>query len=146
MFAGFVLLILLTMKLFPELPLSRLLHHALVEAPLRRLAGMGRRHLIYAAVLIVMSFTAGELVLLFGSADIVMLLAWDVSLYVDALIATWTLSAVARSKAAWRALAARLPRLRMARPRTPRRRREGSGTAANDAEDDGRAWAYAMAA
>lgn len=138
MLAGLALLVVAVMKLFPELPLSRLLHHHLVEAPMRALGTMRRRHLIYVLVLVVMSLSAGELVLLLGSADVVMLMAWDASLYVDALIAAWTMSALLRGKAVWRALVARVPRLKAARPRTPRRRRKEERKPANDTDEDGR--------
>jgi len=141
MFAGFVLLIILTMKLFPDVPTSRLLHRALVEAPLRGLVAMSRRHLIYGLVLVAMLLAGAEMILMLGSTDLVMLMAWDVSLYVDAVIATWTIATVARGKAVWHALVARVT----PRPRAPRRRREASKTAANDADDGGH-WAYARAA
>jgi hypothetical protein len=147
MLAGFVLLIILTMKLFPRMPASLLLHRALVEAPLRGLAAMSRRHLIYGAVLVAMLFAGTELIMLAGSTDLVMLMAWDVSLYVDAVIATWAIATAARGKAAWQALAARVTGRRgMPRPRAPRRRREGTRTAANDAGEDGGPWIYARAA
>jgi hypothetical protein len=144
MFAGLMSLVVLVMKLFPELPFARSLHQALVEAPLRALEKATRRHLIYALVLVVMSFSAGELVMLLGSADFLLLMAWDVSLYVDALIATWTLSAALSVKTvAVRAL----DRVRgLARPRSPRRRREARRAAANDADDDGGDRTYARAA
>lgn len=147
MLAGLMLLIILAMKLFPTLPVSRMLHVALVEAPLRQLAAMGRRHLIYAAVLVGLVFAGSEVILLLGSADMVMLLAWDVSLYIDAVIATWTLSIVARGKASWQTLGTGVAECwhRVSRPRAPRRRREGS-RAANDTDDDERAWVYALAA
>lgn len=139
MLAGFALLIILTMKLFPDIPASRLLHRALVEAPLRKLAAMERRHWIYGAVLVAMLFAGTEMIMLLGSTDFVILMAWDVSLYVDALIATWTLAAVARSKAAWRMI---LP-ARRPKPRARRRRRVEIGKAANDSDEDGEGWAYA---
>ena len=141
MFAGFVLLVIAMMKLFPELPTSRTLHRALVEAPLDRLAKMGRRHLIYAAVLVGMMFAGAEMVMLLGSADLMMLMAWDVSLYVDALIATWTLSAVMRGKAAWRTLAAPFFRPLRRAPRS--RRRIVRKPAANDSEEGPGAYARA---
>ena len=33
-----------------------------------------------------------------GSSDFLMLMAWDISLYVDAVIAVWTVAAVTRLK------------------------------------------------
>jgi hypothetical protein len=147
MFAGLVLLIILTMKLFPDLPVSRQLHRALVEAPLRSLAAITRAHLIFGVVLLAMLFSATELIMVLGSADFLMLIAWDVSLYVDAVIATWTIAAVTRGKAMWQAFAQVASRpLRAARRRSPRRRRIGSQEAANDADDGGAARTYARAA
>jgi hypothetical protein len=148
MFAGIVLLVIMAMRLFPEIPLSRALHRALVEAPLERLAAMSRRHLIYAALLAGMMLAGAEIILLLGSADMAMLMAWDVSLYVDALIATWTISALVWGKSAWNAVAARClsPFRTAARPRAPRRRREASRSADKDSDEDGGGRAYALAA
>jgi hypothetical protein len=147
MFAGLVLLVIMTMKLFPDLPISRQLHRELVEVPLRKLAAMTRAHLIFGLVALAMLFTASELIMLLGSADFVMLMAWDVSLYVDALLAAWTVAAVTRGKAAWQALAAVVTRpLRTARRRSPRRPRSGTQQAANDSDGDGTGWTYARAA
>lgn len=148
MFAGLVLLVILTMKLFPDLPVSRDLHRGLVELPLAKLAAMRRTHLIFALVLVGMLFTASELIMLLGSADLIMLIAWDVSLYVDAVIAAWTIAAVSRGKAAWQALVLTVTRpFRAARQRARRRRRDGSaGKAANDSDEDGAGWTYARAA
>ncbi|HEV7660447.1 MAG TPA: hypothetical protein VGO55_11435 [Allosphingosinicella sp.] len=147
MFAGLMLLMILTVKLFSEVPASRLLHRTLVEAPLRGLAVMSRRHLIYGAVVVAMLFAGTELIMMLGSTDLVMLMAWDVSLYVDAVIATWTIATVARGRTAWQMLAACLAGRRgTPRPRAPRRRRAGSKTAANDAGEDRGHWTYACAA
>jgi hypothetical protein len=147
MFAGLVLLIILTMKLFPDLPVSRQLHRGLVEVPLRRLAAMTRAHLIFGLVALAMLFTASELIMMLGSADFVMLIAWDVSLYVDAVIAGWTIAAVTRSKAAWQVLAAMVARpLRTARRRAPQRQRSPAREAANDSDDHISRWPNARAA
>jgi hypothetical protein len=144
MLAGLLLLVILTMKLFPAVPASRFLHRMLVELPLQRLAVMDRRHLIFGVMLVGMLFASAELIMMLGSADVVMVMAWDVSLYVDALLAAWALAAVARSKAAWRAFADIMTRpLRTARRRTPRRRRAAATKAANDADEDRPVWAYA---
>jgi hypothetical protein len=148
MVAGIVLLVITAMRLFPAIPLSRALHRALVEAPLQRLGAMSRRHLIYGALLAGMMLAGAEIVLLLGSADMAMLMAWDVSLYVDALIATWTLSALVRGKSAWNVVAARWlsPLRRAARPRARRQRRDPTRTAAKDPDEDAGGRAYALAA
>lgn len=145
MATGFILLIIAMMKLFPTLPVSRLLHRTIVELPLLKLATMDRRHVIFGVALLVMLVTASEMIMLLGSADVAILLAWDVSIYLDAVLAIWTLAAVTRSKAAWQSLAGILTRpFRGARRRAPRRRREGGCTAANDSEEG--PGGYALAA
>lgn len=147
MIAGSLLLVIVTMKLFPRVPVSRMLHQMLVEAPLAALATMSRRHMIFGLILVAMLFAGAELIMMLGSADVVMVLAWDVSLYVDAVIAAWALAAVARSRAAWQALAGIVTwPLRAEGPRTSRRRRANTEKAANDSDEDGGAWAYAFAA
>ncbi len=148
MFAGLLLLAIVTMKLFPRVPVSRNLHHMLAEAPLAALARMSRRHLLFGVILVgMMLFVSAELIMMLGSADVVMVMAWDVSLYVDAVIAAWTLAAVSRSKAAWQAFAAiATAPFRAARRRAPRRRPAGTEKAANDSDEDGGAWARARAA
>ena len=147
MVAGFLLLIIVTMKLFPQVPLARALHLMLIELPLRKIAVMDRRHLLFGVILVGMLFASAELIMMLGSADIAMVMAWDASVYVDALLATWALAAVARSKAAWQALVGLVTRpLRGARLRSSRRRRANTGKAANDADEDGGAWVYALAA
>ncbi len=149
MLAGLLLLTIVTMKLFPLLPVSHLLHRHLVEIPLRQLEAMDRRHLIFGVILLGMLFAGAELIVLLGSTEAAMLVAWDVSIYVDALLAGWSLAALARSRAGWQSLAGILRRpLRGARRRAPRRRRGGTQKPANDADadSDSEARTYAFAA
>ena len=131
----------------PRLPVSRLLHRLTVEMPLHRLAVLDRRHAIFALILLAMLFVGSEMIMMLGSADIAMLLAWDVSIFVDALVAAWTLAAVSRSRTAWQMLAGIAARpLRGARRRAPRRRRAGLQAAANDSDEDRSAGICARAA
>jgi hypothetical protein len=148
MFAGLLFRLILIMKLCPETPTGRLLHRGLVEAPLEKLATMDRRHIIFAVVALGMLLSFTELIMILGSTDLVMLMAWDVSLYVDAVIATWTIAAVARGKAAWQLGKTRIAGLwRVSpRPRTSRRKSVESKPPANDPDEDGVGWAYALAA
>lgn len=147
MFVGMLFGIVLAMKLFPETPIARAMHRAFVERPLAKLADMSRAHLIFGVIALVMLFSSAELIMLLGSSDLVMLMAWDVSLYVDAAIAVWTVAAVTRLKGAWRYAVSRLGSpLRAARARTSRRRLVTARPPANDADEDGAGWAYALAA
>lgn len=147
MFAGMLFGLILVMKLFPETPAARAMHRGFVEAPLRKLAAMTRRHVIYAVVAAGMLVSGMELIMILGSSDLLLLMAWDMSLYVDAVIATWTVAAVTRIKGFWHALKARMGGVfrRASRPRA-RRSSAGARPAANDSDDEGPGWYYARAA
>lgn len=95
---GFEILILaaiVAMRLFPESPLSQLLHLHLVVRPMDWFSKLERHHLLYAVLLIGMLFAAGEIIAVLGSADVALALAWDVSIYLDA-VAVAAAIAVAR--------------------------------------------------
>lgn len=145
MFAGLLFGIVMTMWLFPELPIARAMHRAFVADPLALAARMTRTHLIFAFVALAMTFSFAELIMLLGSSDIIMLTAWDVSLYVDAVIATWTIAAAARVKSFWRIMMAAIvaPFRRLARPRVSRRRTAEARKPANDGDSEPGAWALA---
>lgn len=147
MFAGMLLGIVLTMHLFPDIPIARSMHRAFVEALLASFGRMTRTHLIFAVVAVAMLVSFSELIMLLGSSDIVMLMAWDVSLYVDAAIAAWTIAAVARAKGFLHYLAARItsPFQRSPRPRASRRRPAEARKPANDPDADGAGWSYVLA-
>lgn len=144
MFVGMLLGVVLTMRLFPKLPISRAMHRAFVADPLALAARMTRTHLIFAALALMMTFAMAELIMILGSSDIVMLMAWDISLYVDAVIATWTVAAAARVKGFWRIVRAMLaaPFRRLPRPRA-RRRPAAARKAANDSDSAAGDWALA---
>jgi hypothetical protein len=148
MLTGLLLVAILVMKLFPETPFARALHRALVAGPLERLAAMDRRHALFALAVIALALFASDMIALIGSADLAFAIAWDVSVYVDALAVAWTLAAIGRSKGAWLAVKARFgpPRGRSIRRPMPRRRRSATQPAANDSADDGDAGRRALAA
>lgn len=140
--------IILTMRLFPEIPISRAMHRAFVEAPVSLSARLTRTHLIFAVAALAMSFCFVELIMVLGSSDLVLVMAWDVSLYVDAVIATWTVAVVTRVKMVWQRLktgAAALVR-HAQRPRAPRRRSSETKRAPDYSDEGGAGWTYALAA
>ena len=127
---GVAIGVLLVMKLFPEIPAARLLHHAFVEQP----AAWTRRHLIFACVLLGLLFSGNQFIMLAGM-DFAVLLAWDSALAIDAAIAAWTAASLGRLAAIrgqvmakWRGL-----RGRQARPRSVRTR---SQTPSADNDDE----------
>lgn len=136
MFAGMLFGIVLTLRLFPDIPVSRAMHRIFVADPLALIARMTRTHLIFALVALAMALSFAELIMLLGSSDLIVPMAWDVSLYVDALIATWTIAAAARAKGFWLVVKARIaaPVRRLPRPRATRRRPAESRKPANDGE------------
>ncbi len=146
MIAAVMIGLMLMVKLLPGIPASKSLHHAFVEAPLEMLATWNRKHLIYGVVLVFVAFS-GQSLIMMGASDLVMVIAWDISLYVDAVIASWMVAATARSKAAWRYLKAQMSRMfRPARRRAPRRQKITIRRPANDADGEGRSPGFALAA
>lgn len=87
----------------PDAPIARLLHRWLVEWPAAKLLTIERRHLIFVFV----AFVSAQAMLSVGLPDIGMVVAWDVSTYLDILLVTWSLAAVANVKAGGRLLAER---------------------------------------
>lgn len=119
----------------PETPAARWLHGTMVEECLRLAEGLERRHLIF----LVIGLFAIEAFALALPADLAVLAVWDVALYVDVMIATWTLSTVARFRsmkalAAIRiaALLAPFRRFRTRARRNRLRRPDARKPAAND--------------
>jgi len=139
MLAGCLLFLIATMLLFPGTAMGRLLHEQLVERPLARLQTVRRHHVLFLIGLVALSLIAGEMVVIMGSFDLAIVLAWDISIYVDVVIATSTLAVMGRAKAAWHVLKTKVFRSRgRARNRARRTSRPGrrSHTSAND-DDEG---------
>ena len=124
---------------------ARWLHRATVEEPLDLLARLERKHILFLIVgLFAIQAYAAVL-----PAELAVALAWDMTAYVDAMIATWALSTFARfnSMKAWAAvrmaaLLAPFRRFRMRARRSRPIRPEARKSAAND--DD--LWPMRMAA
>jgi hypothetical protein len=147
---GFLLSLVLWMWLFPETPVARHLHRHLVEKPVERLGAFERHKVIFWFVACIILAGSAQIVAMLGSAELVTLMAWDLSIYIDAVVATWTLAAVARGKAAYHSLrssALRLPNriLRSCR-RLVRIRSRRARTAAKPANDDEGLAVWALAA
>ncbi len=139
MLAGLFALSMLVMKLYPDTLLARSLHLWLVERPLQMADKFERKHLILVAIIL---FSGPSLAAL-GSAEVAMLYAVDLSLYVDAVLVT-SLSAFAASiKSGWarfvrgagRRLRGHRRGTRSRRVRTPQGRRRAPSN------DDEPAWA-----
>ena len=144
-FALFLAGLIAVMLFAPDTDMARWLHRSTVQEPLDRLARLERKHILFLIVgLFAIQAYAAVL-----PAELAIALAWDMTAYVDAMIATWALSTFARlnSMKAWAAvrvaaLLAPFRRLRMRARRTRPARPEARQPAAND--DD--PWPVPMAA
>jgi hypothetical protein len=149
MIASLLLLTTAFILLFPETPAARLLHRYLAEKPADLLARIERKHVIFAIVGVFVLLSAGEMLAILGS-DVAVLIAWDMSLYLDAAIAVWTASALTRIRSAWsvvcsrvRSIAFRAKSRAVLGRQAKTRRNPGSSPPAND---DDRHPGYQMAA
>ncbi|QIG81246.1 hypothetical protein [Stakelama tenebrarum] len=149
MSAGLLALLLLTMKLWPDVPVVQVMHRWLIAMPLEKLSQLSRKHLLFAVLIGVMALGGFEVIAVLGSADALALVAWDMSLYLDAVIAMWTASAIGRMRGFVSYMRLRLLAAIGRRPRTPRTRSHRQTVraergAANDDDADGApvfAWA-----
>ena len=137
------------MKFAPDTLLSRQLRETLVERPARNLLSIRRAHVIYVLLMAGVLLVFSDMIMLLGSADLILAYAFDLSIYVDALLAVMTLAAAGRASAAatplrrfvhrqWRAITRRLPR----RVRNTRKANRCTGSA----NDDDHRWGFALAA
>jgi hypothetical protein len=127
----------------PDTDIARWLHRATVEQPVRLFERLERKHILFLVVgLFAIQAYAAVL-----PAELAVALAWDMTAYVDAMIATWALSTFARFRSIKALLAVRMAalsapfrrlRARRSRPFRPVTRKP----AAND--DD--PWPVIMAA
>jgi len=99
---GCLIFLWLIMLLLPHSVAGRLLHLQLVERPLAWLAGCKSHHLIYALIIGSIMLGGGELMFLAGP-ELVTMWAMNLSIYFDAVIVTYALSALvaARGLKSW---------------------------------------------
>jgi hypothetical protein len=137
----------LVMTLFPETAAARTLKRLLVDLPAQRLASLDRRQVIFGLVVIAMFLVAQDMVVLLGSVDLAMVYAWDLSLYVDAVLAATALVASSRTSGLRTAARSILPKFRRPAGRRARepRRHSPVAPAAND-DADRRPGIFAVAA
>ncbi len=141
MLIGMLLGLLAVMWRFPETPTARFLHDRLVEQPLRWVARCQRPQLIFAIVIAAMLLCGGEVIAIAGSFDLAVVMAWDLSLFVDAVIATSLVGAIARGRTVFRSLRSRwtapaAPAVRRTRSRSRRGPRRPRRVVRTD-DDDG---------
>jgi len=144
-FALFLAGLIAVMLFAPGTDAARWLHRFTVEEPIRLVERLERKHILFLVVgLFAIQAYAAVL-----PAELAIALAWDMTAYVDAMIATWALSTFARvrSMKAWVAvrMAALLAPLRRLRTRARRNRPVRPDTRKPAANDDD-PWPVLMAA
>lgn len=90
------------LKQHATLPVARTMHRWLVEKPADRLNHMDRRHVIMLVLFALILAFGGELLAAAGPLDLSMVLLWDVSVYLDAVMVSVALATAARSVSAGR--------------------------------------------
>ncbi len=137
MVAGILGLVILIAKLFPETPAGAWLHRHLVDHPLEMISKVELKHIIFllVGVFFIQSFA------MIAPMDFAIVAAWDFTIYIEAVIATSTLSIVTRSRVAWSAFKTKiahlpliraLPRARSRTTRTVEKRPHQNATNDNE--------------
>ncbi|MES2095571.1 MAG: hypothetical protein V4459_02310 [Pseudomonadota bacterium] len=144
MIAAVLVLAMLTVRLAPETAAARWFMRYLVDEPLRLAARIERRHLILLGIMLFLMTVGGEVMVMLGSFDLTMLWALDMSMFVDAAIAAWTIATVARGQRIWSAIKGRV--MRPLRPRARSIRTRAAQRKLPPANDDDRPAALALAA
>jgi hypothetical protein len=124
---------------------ARWLHRATVEEPIRLVERLERKHILFLVVgLFAIQAYAAVL-----PAELAVALAWDMTAYVDAMIATWALSTFARFRSMKALVALRIAALlapfRRLRSRA-RRSRPARLDARKPTANDDDPWPIRMAA
>jgi hypothetical protein len=130
----------LVMTLFPETAFARTLKRFLVDLPAQRLASLDRRQVIFGLVVIAMFLVAQDMIVLLGSVDLAMVYAWDLSLYVDAVLAVTAVAVSSRTvglRTTARSIWPKFRRPAGRRSREPRRRSLAHRAANDDADNSG---------
>ncbi|MEQ1812719.1 MAG: hypothetical protein ABL889_22520 [Terricaulis sp.] len=107
MILGLLALCIVIIRGFPETTTAQWLNKVLVEQPLEWLSKLKRRDIILLFTTVVLLFTAGEFIAVFGAAEMLALAA-NLSLYVDAVMVTTAATIAAAIATAWRGVRTRL--------------------------------------
>ncbi|MCL6249671.1 hypothetical protein M3P36_01225 [Altererythrobacter sp. KTW20L] len=121
MLAGMLAVLALLLKLAPGTPLARLAMRMCVLWPIERLAALTLQQAIFGLIMVGFMMAGGEMIFLLGP-ELVAAYAFELSIYLDAVLFTYALAAWSRVKAGVghvRMIVARLVRL----PQSSRRRR-----------------------
>jgi len=142
MIVGLIAMAMLVMRLFPDTPTGHFLHRWLAEKPAAWIAGVERKQVIFLLLIVAAAMILREAApMLAGTSELALFGLWDASVYLDVVMAVWTLAALARGRAGWAMVRQRLGqniarrRARAVRPRA--RRTKPVRPVANDDDGDG---------
>jgi cadmium resistance protein CadD (predicted permease) len=145
MLLGFIAAITLVMWLAPGSEAGRALNRQLVERPLEALSDIKRHHLIFFVIIFGFAIGGGEAIALLGP-EFVTAYALDLAIFIDAVMVTYALTAVAAAKGGGGRLKDVVVRAaRRVRPRSKRTTRRAD-TRPKSANDDDPAPAICNAA
>ena len=136
-------------RLFPESSLGHFLHFHLVERPTATVSKLKRHHLLFLIIAVTTLFAASELIAILGSTDVALSIAWDMSLYIDAVAVTAMVAAARQIRLAARLVRSRFRQtsvLRIGRPTSRETRQRPRSSTATKANDDEPAAQFAIAA
>ncbi|MBX9881590.1 MAG: hypothetical protein K2X73_06405 [Sphingomonas sp.] len=114
---------------YPHVPAIAALHRFTVRPIAALLNRLDRRQLIFYVLALAFVLLAGEWLVMAGPLDLALLMAWDVSLYVDAVLGAALVASVTRVMPLLRFAGRLRPR---PRARRPRRARPAANPGAND--------------
>jgi hypothetical protein len=132
MLAGFMILLIALIKLFPNTPTGKWLHRTFVEIPARSLGKLERKHVIFFVLFILMA----QNLMAIGAADLATAYLIDLSAYLDVVAISAMLAVAAKMKSGARQAKTRLT-LRLRRPDASRSRQVKSKSTTRDDTRDG---------
>ena len=110
-------------RLFPDTATGRFLHRWLAEEPAAWLAAIERKHVIFLLLAALLVVALREAVPMIGAADMALFAMWDASVYLDVVMAAWTIAALARGRSGWAVVRLKLVAALGQRRQTGARRR-----------------------
>jgi hypothetical protein len=91
------LLVFLMLKLFPETAMGLWLHQHIVVRLVDIFAKLERKHVLFLIIglFLIQGFAT------VATADVAILAAWDITVYLDVVAAVWTMTALTRTNSFW---------------------------------------------
>ncbi len=141
---GLLVVLTLLLRLAPSAPLARMAHRMLVVWPIEQISSLTLRQAIFAALMMGFMLAGPEVIFLAGP-ELVATYAFELSIYLDAVLVTYALAAISSAKAGLGRVSDVLTKI-MRRPQARRRKRTAQCRSNRSANDDEAGPAYWLAA